>query len=361
MAPKKDFYKVLGVKASADVSEIKQAYFKLAKELHPDVNKAHDAKDKFSKVSEAYETLSDRQKRQVYDSTGMTGDEQKSKGFHSKSAGGSSPFEGFGGKDFNNFQDMFTDFDAFFTGRPEAKVYKGEDIHLSMEMSFEDSVLGSQRSFSVDRRTVCTTCRGSRSKPGTSPTKCLNCGGRGAVVFQRGPMSIQVPCQKCKGVGTTIKASCTTCMGSGATFRQEKETVNFPSGLNSGQSIRMSGKGHASEGGGPSGDLLIKVVVQPHQIFKKDGQDILSEIPITVAQAVLGTTFRINTLHGPAEIKVEPGTQSGTKHRIKNFGIPHLPPQQHRKGDHVAVLSIKTPHKLSEKLRELYVQLAAEE
>lgn len=361
---KKDFYKILGVPASAGEAEIKKAYFKLAKELHPDVNKAKDAKEKFATVSEAYETLSDSEKRQIYDSTGMTADEQSQQGFNRGGGGfGFNPHAGFGSsRDFNNFQDMFREFDEFFSGRQQTKkVYKGEDINLTMEVSFVDSILGTQKTITLERKTVCGTCHGSRAKPGTSPTKCLNCSGRGVVFFQRGGMSIQVTCQKCKGAGTVIKNSCTACKGAGLSNKQEDEKINLPPGINSGQNIKLSGKGHNAESGGPSGDLLIKVLVQPHPVFRRDGQNIVSDVPITMSQAVLGCNISIETICGLADLTIPSGTHNGTEIRLKDHGVPSLPPRQHRKGEHVAILRIKTPQRLSAKMKELYHQLAKEE
>mmetsp|Transcript_25604 Transcript_25604/g.44719 ORF Transcript_25604/g.44719 Transcript_25604/m.44719 type:complete len:436 (-) Transcript_25604:3927-5234(-) len=363
---KKDLYKVLGVPKSANDAEIKKAYFKLAKELHPDVNKAKDAKEKFGNVSEAYETLSDKNKREIYDSEGLTGDEQaryQQEGFQGRSRGGFNPYQGFEGAEFSDFQQMFNDFETFFSGQGgrQKKTYKGEDINLSMEISFEDSILGKQKTIALERKTTCGTCKGSRAKPGTSPTKCVNCAGRGVVFFQRGPMSIQSTCQKCNGAGSVIKHSCPSCKGAGMGSKHENETINIPSGINSGQSIKLSNKGNASESGGPEGDLVIKIIVQPHPVFKRDGQDIFGEVPISVAQAVLGCTINIQTLFGLHSLKVEQGTQSGTKVRIKDQGVPLLPPRQHRKGDHVAVLKVHTPKIVSQSLKELYYKLAAEE
>jgi molecular chaperone DnaJ len=365
LAKKKDFYKVLGVPKSSSEAEIKKAYFQLAKTLHPDVNKAADAKDKFAAVSEAYETLSDRSKRQMYDSTGMTGDEQEqasAQGFGDFGFGGFNPFAGFSQGPGGSFEDVFAEFKDFFEGGPreERRSTRGEDIILSMEIPFMDAVQGSQRTVRVERKAACGTCKGSRVKPGTNATKCSSCSGRGVIFIQKGPMSIQMTCQKCKGEGSFNPHTCTTCSGAGTTVGSSAETVNIPAGVNSGQNLRMAGKGNASSGGTP-GDLLIKVVVQPHAFFKRDGYDIYTDVDLTVGQAVLGSTINVETLHGSQKLNVEPGTQSGDKKKISNYGVPHLPPNQSRRGDHFVKLNIKIPTTLTPQLRELYRQIKEEE
>ena len=368
MLSKKDFYSILGVSRSASESEIKKAYFGLAKKYHPDVNKDPSAKNKFAEINTAYETLGDADKKKNYDATGMTGDEQdqaKNAGFDAENFAGFNPFgSGFSGGSagFGNFQDIFSEFEEFFsTGRKEKVNYKGEDITISLEISFLDAVKGAQKQVGIERKGVCGTCKGTKVKPGTSPSKCTNCGGRGVVFFQRGPMSIQTVCTKCKGTGTVIKAYCTSCKGAGFAYTEVAENVNIPAGVNHGQSLRMANKGHFSEGGGPQGDLLIKVNVAPHPIFKREGQDIHSDISITVAQAALGTSIEVETLYGGSKLTIEPGTNSGEQKKILGQGIPYLPPNQNKKGDHVVTFKVKIPKDLTEKQKKLYQDLAAEE
>lgn len=364
---KKDYYSILGVSHSASEPEIKKAYFSLAKKYHPDVNKDPDAKTKFSEINLAYETLGDPEKRKTYDSTGMTADEQdqaKNAGFDAGSFGGFNPFGGgfssSGG--FGNFQDIFSEFEDFFgTGRKEKVNYKGEDITISLEISFLEAVKGTQKQVELDRKGLCTTCKGTKVKPGTSPSKCANCGGRGVVFFQRGPMSIQTVCTKCKGTGVVIKAYCTPCKGVGYAYSEYTETVNIPAGVNNGQSLRMANKGHHSEGEGPQGDLLIKVSIAPHPIFKREGQDIHSDVLITVPQAALGSVVEIETLYGNVKLTVEPGTNSGEQKKLVNQGVPFLPPNQNKKGDHVATFKIVIPKTLTEKQKKLYQELAKDE
>ena len=364
---KKDFYNILGVTKSASESEIKKAYFALAKKYHPDVNKEPDAKNKFAEISQAYETLGNAEKRRMYDDTGMTGDEQdqaKNAGFDPEGFGGFNPFGGFsgGGAGFGNFQDIFSEFEEFFSGGKREKVnFKGEDVNLSLEISFMDSIKGVKKEVTLERKSQCGTCKGSKVKPGTSPTKCSNCGGRGVVFFQRGPMSIQTVCTKCKGSGSMIKSPCTPCKGTGYSYIEVSETVNIPAGVTNGQNLRMANKGHSAEGSGPQGDLLIKVNVSPHPVFKREGNDVVSEINIEIPQAVLGGTVEAETAYGQVKVNVEPGTSPGDKFKVAGQGVPHLPPNHHKKGDHIFTFKIKVPKTLNDKQRKLYQQLAEEE
>ena len=364
---KKDYYNILGVTKSSTESDIKKAYFGLAKKYHPDVNKEPDAKNKFAEISQAYETLGNTEKRRMYDDTGMTGDEQdqaKNAGFDPEGFGGFNPFGGFsgGGAGFGNFQDIFSEFEEFFSAGKKEKVnFKGEDVNLSLEISFMDSIKGVKKQVSLERKSQCSTCKGSKIKPGTSPTKCSNCGGRGVVFFQRGPMSIQTVCTKCKGSGSMIKTPCTPCKGSGYSYTEINETVNIPAGVTNGQSLRMANKGHSPEGSGPQGDLLIRVNVAPHPVFKREGNDILSDISIEIPQAVLGGTVEAETAFGTVKVTVEPGTAAGERQKIPGQGVPYLPPNHNRKGDHVFTFKVKVPKSLNEKQRKLYQQLAEEE
>jgi molecular chaperone DnaJ len=363
---KKDYYSILGVSRSASEPDIKKAYFALAKKYHPDVNKDPDAKNKFAEINVAYETLGDSEKRRTYDATGMTGDEQdqaKNAGFDASDFSGFNPFNnGFSSGGFGNFQDIFSEFEEFFgTSRKEKVHYKGEDISISLEIPFMDAVKGAQRKVSIERKGVCGTCKGTKVKPGTSPSKCSNCGGRGVVFFQRGPMSIQTVCTKCKGTGTIIKAHCVPCKGSGFAYTETTETVNIPAGVNNGQSLRMANKGHQSEGGGPQGDLLIKVNITPHKVFRREGQDLLSEVVVTVSQAALGTSVEVETLNGNMKLNVEPGTNSGDQKRLSGLGVPFLPPNHGKKGDHIVTFQVRVPKGLTEKQRKLYEELAKEE
>jgi molecular chaperone DnaJ len=364
---KKDFYSILGVSKSSSESDIKKAYFALAKKYHPDVNKEPEAKNKFAEISTAYETLGNPEKRRLYDDTGMTGDEQdqaKNSGFDPENFGGFNPFGGFSGGGFSNFQDIFNNFEDFFgggTGKKEKVNYKGEDISLTLEIPFMDSVKGVKKQVSLERKSQCSTCKGTKIKPGTTPTKCTNCGGRGVVFLQRGPMSIQTICTKCKGNGSVVKNPCSPCKGTGNVYVEVSETVNIPAGVTNGQSLRMASKGHFSESSGPQGDLLIKVQVTAHPVFKREGNDILSDIQIEIPQAVLGGVVEAETAFEKVKVVVEPGTSPGDKFRINGQGAPLLPPNHHKKGDHVFTFKIKVPKSLSDKQKKLYQQLASED
>jgi molecular chaperone DnaJ len=360
---RKDPYQILGVPRDATDADVKKAYFKLAKQYHPDINKASDAKEKFAEINSAYETIGNSEKRKMYDATGMSGDEQD----FAKQQGGS-PFEygfnpfggggGFNAGGFGNFEEIFKDFeDLLGMGKQEKKSYRGEDVHLAVELPFIEAIKGGSRQVVFDRKSVCGTCNGSKVKPGTSPSKCMNCGGRGVVFFQRGPMNIQVTCQKCRGSGTIIKHFCTTCKGAGFAYSKVTEQINIPPGIFSGAKLRMTNKGHCSEGNGPPGDLRISVTVQEHPVFKREGNDIHSEVKLTIPQAVLGSVIDVETLQGAVELKVDPGTNNGDKKRLSNYGVQY----ENQRGHHYVTFNVTIPKSLTDKQRELFELLAKEE
>jgi len=376
---KKDYYKILGLTQTASDSDIKKAYFNLAKKYHPDVNKSPDAKEKFAEINSAYETLGDPQKRKSYDATGMTGEEQdqyRSQGFGpfdfgfnpfgGFSSGGfpSGGFSsgGFSSGGFPNFQDIFSEFeDLFGMGRKEQKSFKGEDISLSVEIPFADAVHGASKEVLVQKKTKCSTCNGNRVRPGTSPVKCTDCGGRGKIFFERGPMSIQAQCQRCEGTGTIIKEYCSKCRGSGFESSKVKENVKIPAGVDTGQTLRMANKGHVSDGRGPPGDLFLKIKVKEDPLFKREGYDIVSEVSLSISQAALGGTVSVETLYGRVKLLVEPGTNSGDSKKLEKYGITHLPPNQHLRGNHIVKFKVVIPKHLSPRQLEIFKILQEEE
>lgn len=331
----------------------------------------------------------------------MTGDEQD----NMAGGAGGDPFSGFSefwkrarggnaaggrGKSQQFDEDFFEDFESFFNmggeGR-QTRQMKGQDIHVHIELNFMDAVNGAKKEINIDKKGVCTTCHGSKCKPGTSATKCNNCGGRGTVNYRQGPMVIQMACNYCKGAGTTIKNPCATCRGSGISNVKVKEEVVIPKGINNGQNLRFSGKvnqmpfgslfidlfmqGNVGENQGAAGDLIVKVSVKPDPYFKREGYDIYTEAYITIAQvygnllessnemdqAVLGTTVEVKTLQGTRRIQLNEGIQHGEKRKLSGLGITKLAPQHHEKGDHYVVFKITVPKTLSQKQKELYSQL----
>ncbi|OMJ91962.1 hypothetical protein SteCoe_5397 [Stentor coeruleus] len=355
---KKDYYSILGISRSASESEIKKAYFSLAKKYHPDVNKNPDAKEKFAEINLAYETLGELEKRRAYDSTGMTADEQdqaKNSGFNPSS--NFNPFTNFTASEFN-FKDIFNEFDSFFTGHEDHETinFKGDDIFLVLEISFIEAVKGTQKNIKFERKSLCSTCNGTKIKPGTNPIKCSSCGGKGHIQMQMGPILMQTICNKCKGKGSIFKTHCISCRGIGMENKDCDEVVNIPPGIDNGQSLRMVKKGHNASG--MQGDLLVKIVIAQHPIFHREGQDIHSDVFITIPQAALGAFLEVETIHGKTKVNVEPGMNSGDQKRIPGFGIQYLPPNQNKRGDHVITFKIKVPKKLTDEQKKLYEQLA---
>jgi molecular chaperone DnaJ len=365
-AKKQDFYKVLGLNKSATRAEIKKAYAKLAQEYHPDKNPDPSAKEKFSSITEAYQTLNDPKKREVYDQYGMSADEQKEYG--TSGFGGQGHGQGFGGfwdqsGDFSSFENMFRDFDDFFnfseTSQKKTRATKGSDVYVNLQISFLDAINGAIKDIVYKIKDNCKTCSGSGSKPGTNPVKCGTCGGKGNINYRQGPMNIQMTCGDCNGMGSVIKHYCGTCRGSGNDMVSQTESVNIPKGINSGQNMRVSAKGNKGEHGGPRGDLIIRITVKDDPYFRRNGYDIHINRDITISEAVLGSQISVKTLNGSKKINVPPGISSGSKLKLANEGVNKLAPNQNQKGDMFIHINIKIPKNLNAKQREIFEQLKA--
>lgn len=347
---KRDYYEVLGISKSASKDEIKKAYRKLSKTYHPDINKEPDAAEKFKEVKEAYETLSDDQKKAHYDQFGHTDPNQ---GF-----GGGADFGGFGG-----FEDIFN---TFFGGggssrrRDPNAPRQGADLQYTMTLTFEEAAFGKETDVEIPREETCTTCNGSGAKPGTNPETCQHCHGSGQLnVEQSTPFGRIVNrrvCHYCNGTGKEIKHKCSTCGGSGKVKKRRKIHVKIPAGIDDGQQIRMAGQGEAGTNGGPSGDLYVVFHVRQHEFFERDGDDIYCEMPITFVQATLGDEIEVPTIHGKVKLKVPAGTQTGTKFRLKGKGVPNV--RGYGVGDQHILVRILTPTKLSDKQKQLLREFA---
>lgn len=357
----KDYYKILGVNKNADAAEIKKAFAKMAREYHPDRNTAANAKEKFAEVSEAYQTLSDDSKRKMYDAYGMSGDEQKQYASN-----------GFGGApDFSNFADFFSQggmggmggfggFEDFFSmgGQQGVKrTLRGSDVTILVEIEFLDAINGIKKEINYRVSDVCSSCKGSKCKPGSSPSNCTSCQGKGSTTMRQGPMIIQMACQPCNGTGTVIKSPCTACKAQGTAHKMTKEVAEIPKGINSGQTLRMSGKGNIGQMGGQRGDLIIKVNVKPDKYFRREEYNIVTDLSVTISQATLGTEIDVRTLNGVRKLKVPAGASHGLKIRIPGEGVTKLPPNEREKGDHYVVLSVVVPTRLTPEQKALYEQL----
>ena len=356
---KRDYYEVLGVSKTATDAEIKKAYRKLAMKYHPDYNPGDkDAEEKFKEVNEANEVLSDPKKRQLYDQYGFAGVDPS---YAAQNGGGAGGFSGFGG-DGVDLGDIFGDiFGGGFGGfggsarqaNPNAP-RKGQDIRVRITLSFDEAVHGCKKNITITRQQECTECHGSGCAAGSSPETCPDCGGRGFVIRQQrtpfGVMQSQGPCQKCRGTGKIIHQPCPDCHGSGRIRKRRTIQVNIPAGIDNGQTISLRGQGHAGSNGGPSGDLLITVMVRPHEIFRREGTSVFCEAPITFTQAVLGAELEIPTIDGRVKYTIPEGTQTGTVFRLRGKGIPVL--NGRGRGDQYVTVTIETPRDLNREQKE---------
>ncbi len=351
---KRDYYEVLGVSKDASAEEIKKAYRKLARKYHPDANpdNKEEAEAKFKEAAEAYAVLSDPDKRAQYDRFGHAGTDGQ--GF-----GGFGDF-GFGGGDFGSINDIF---DIFFGGgssRRSSGPQKGADLRLNMELSFKEAAFGVERDIKVPRYEQCETCGGSGAAPGTAPKTCGMCHGTGqiqqAVNTPFGRIVQSRTCSHCHGEGKIIDKPCPTCHGGGRVKRSRTIHVRIPAGVDNGTRIRLNGEGELGVKGGPPGDLYVYISVRPHKIFKRDGNDVFCEIPISFAQAALGDVISVPTLDGEETLKVPEGTQTGAVFRLRGKGIPYV--NGAGRGDQHVQVKIVTPTKLTDQQKELLRQFA---
>ena len=350
MADKRDYYEVLGVDKNADEETLKKAYRKLAKKYHPDMNPGDDkAAEKFKEASEAYAVLSDPQKRQQYDQFGHAAFEQG--GFDAGGFDFSDIFGGMGG-----MGDIFSDlFGVRRRSRNPNAPMQGANVRTRVSISFADSISGCTRNVDVVLKDECTNCHGTGAKPGTAPKICPKCHGSGQVTMRQqtmfGMMQSTQPCPDCRGTGKIIEQRCPNCAGSGYTSSRKKIEVTIPAGIDDGQSIRIREKGEPGINGGPRGDLLVEVRVASDPNFVRQDMDIFSNVEISFAQAALGGDLRIRTVDGDVIYTVRPGTQSGTRVRLKGKGVPSVRSRDVR-GDHYVTLTIRTPNRLSEEAKE---------
>jgi molecular chaperone DnaJ len=342
-AAKKDYYEVLGVNRDASEEEIKKAFKKLAMKFHPDRNPDNPkAEESFKEAKEAYEILSDDQKRAAYDQYGHAGVDP--------SMGGG----GFGGFNSGNFSDAFGDiFGDIFGGarNQRSNVYRGADLRYNLEISLEDAAKGTETKIRIPVQTSCETCHGSGARPGTSPVTCTTCNGHGQVRMQQGFFSVQQTCPKCHGTGKMVKEPCPTCHGGGRVKQNKTLNVKIPAGVDEGDRIRLSGEGEAGVNGGPTGDLYVVVHLKEHPIFQREGANLHCEMPISFSTAALGGEIEVPTLDGAAKMKIPAETQTGSVFRLRGKGIKPLRASEH--GDLMVHVVVETPVRLTEKQKDL--------
>jgi molecular chaperone DnaJ len=344
---KADYYEVLGVSRTVSEQELKAAYRKQALQHHPDRNPGNkEAEERFKACSEAYQVLSDPQKRAAYDRYGHAGL-------------GAAGFDGnpFGSADLGDiFGDLFGEmFNMGGSNRRPSRVQKGRDIRHDLTIEFEEAVFGKETKVTIRRMEACKDCRGTGTATGRGPSTCPHCQGRGQVRYQQGFFSIARTCSGCGGTGTVISDPCHTCRGEGRAEIQHEINVSIPAGVEDGTRIRYQGEGDTGRFGGPAGDLYIVLRVRPHKFFEREGNDLHCLIPISFPQAALGAEIALTTLDGDVKLKIPEGTQSGQEFRVKGKGVPHL--NEYGRGDLVAQIIVRTPAKLNKAQKELLRQL----
>ncbi len=346
MAIKRDYYEVLGVARSASDEKIKRAFRKLAFQYHPDHNRDDEAADRFKEINEAYEVLSDHERRETYDRFGHVGD------------GFGKGFEGF--DIFRGFGDIF---DSFFGGATTATrrgPQRGADLRYNLNITFEQAAFGCEKEIEVRRIENCSQCHGVGSEPGSQPSRCPECNGTGHVRrVQRsifGQFVNTTTCHRCGGEGSIITKPCPQCRGSGKEQKSRRIAITVPAGVDDGSQIRLSGEGNAGTRGGSTGNLYVTLSVEEHQFFKRRGDDILYDLPINFAQAALGAEVEVPTVDGPSPLKIPPRTQTGRLFRLKEKGVPHL--RGGGRGDQLVMVHVVTPEAINEEQRRIFEELA---
>lgn len=345
MSAKRDFYQVLGIDRNATDEQIKKAFRRLARQYHPDVNKSPEAEARFKEINEAYEVLSDREKRGMYDRFGHAG-----------------PQAGFGGfNDFGGFEDIF---ESFFGGMRTGTSTRrgptrGADLRYDLTIDFEEAVFGAEREIVIPRHEVCPQCKGSGAEPGTQPIRCPQCNGTGEVRRQQqtilGSFVQVTTCPRCQGEREIVTTPCTRCRGQKAVQVERTISVKIPAGVDNGTRIRLAGEGEPGVRGGPPGNLYVELRVEPHEYFRRTDTNILLELDINITQAALGDKIRIPTLDGDEELVIPAGTQTGEVIRLRDKGVPHL--RRNGRGDQLVMFHVLTPTKLSKKQKQLLEEL----
>lgn len=339
MSEPRDYYEILGVPRNSDKEALKNAYRKLALKYHPDRNPNNpESETKFKEITQAYQVLNDDQKRQQYDAFGREGVDT-SAGF---------------GKGFGGFSDMFSDvFEDFLGGgraRSSHHASRGSDLGTEAELTFMEAVFGAKKQIQIQREEQCRSCGGDGAAPGSRRVTCRSCQGTGQVAISSGFFSIRQTCRECLGQGTIIQVRCKTCRGAGREVVTRKITVRIPAGVDTGTRLRMTGEGEGGHGGGNRGDLFVDIFVQPHEIFKRHGQNVLCEVPMSFVQAALGDAVAVPTINGKVEIKIPAGTQTGRVFRLKGKGIASI--RGHGIGDQHVRIVVETPTGLSAKQKD---------
>ncbi|HOS80547.1 MAG TPA: molecular chaperone DnaJ [Anaerolineae bacterium] len=342
----KDYYSVLGISRDASQEEIKKAYRQLARTYHPDVNSDPGAEEHFKEINGAYEVLSDPEKRQMYDRFGTV----------SPSGNGYGDFR----DPFDIFAEVFGGLGGFGFGQGRQSVSRGQDLRVSVDITFEEAAFGVEKTLEVQRAEACDTCNGTGAEPGTRPERCPTCNGAGKVrrtqqTFLGSFVNI-TPCPTCNGTGTVVRTPCHACHGSGRVRRTRRVPVNIPAGVDDGMSVRLPGGGEPGEHNAPPGDLYVAIHVQPHPHFRRRDNDVIMELKVNVAQAALGTVVSVPTLEGPRDVTLQPGTQPNTVIRLRGLGIPHL--RGNGRGDQLVIVQVAVPTKLSDSQRQLFEDLA---
>ncbi|HEY8193369.1 MAG TPA: molecular chaperone DnaJ [Gaiellaceae bacterium] len=351
----KDLYSVLGVSKGASADEIKTAYRKLAKAHHPDKNPGDaNAEERFKEIQTAYDVLSDPEKRKAYDQFGSS---DGRRGFDPRGGGGGFNYEGdFNIGDLGDLGDLFGGIFGRGAGRQQqrSRAERGSDLEVQVNLSFEDSLRGIETKIPVEVETACRDCGGSGAKPGTAPKVCPECRGRGVTSESQGLFALSHPCPRCRGNGTVIEDPCPRCHGSGRERRTKRYSVKIPAGVKDGTRIRLKGKGEAGAGGGPAGDLFVVTRVADSPTYERRGSDLVVEVPVSLADAALGTEVEVPTPEGAVSLKVPAGSEHGKLLRIKGRGAPKL---KGGKGDVLARLKLEVPKKLNKKQRQLLEEL----
>jgi molecular chaperone DnaJ len=348
----RDYYEILGVPRSASTDDLKAAFRKMARQYHPDVNKAPDAEERFKEINEAYAVLSDPEKRAAYDRFGHAG---------VRGPGGGVDFN----VDFSDFADIFGDLFGFggfgrSARRSRNVPRRGGDLQYRLDLTFEEAVFGAEKEIEITRDETCTNCNGTGSEPGTSPVRCKTCNGTGEVRQVRqtilGSMVQVTTCPTCNGQGEIVETPCRICQGHGQVRRTRQKVVSVPAGVDTNTQIRLAGEGQPGINGGPNGNLYIVINVKPHKYFRRRDYDILMDLNVNVAQAVLGAEVEIPTVDGQGTLKIPPGTQPGKVLHMRGKGVPHL--RSNGRGDQLVIVNVEIPSRLNQEQRQLFEQLA---